>query len=73
MTETTLDEYCRLENIFDDFNNKYLNEDENFISQNITAGLIVVRIHFFWNSNVFILECLDFLNKLQREKYDLRD
>ena len=73
MTETTLDEYCRLENLFDDFNNKYLNEDENFISQNITAGLIVIWIHFFWNSNVLILECLDFLNKLQREKYDLRD
>ena len=47
MTETTLDEYCRLENLFDDFNNKYLNEDENFISQNITAGLIVIWIHFF--------------------------
>ena len=47
MTETTLDEYCRLENLFDDFNNKYLNEDKNFISQNITAGLIVIWIHFF--------------------------
>ena len=73
IAEATLDKYCCLENLSNGFNNKYVSEDENFISQNITTGLMVIWIHCFRNSNVPILECLDFLNELQREKYGLRD
>ena len=73
IAEAALDKYCCLENISNGLNKKYASEDENFISQNITAGLIVIWIHCFRNSNVPILECLDFLNELQHEKYSLPD
>ena len=55
------------------FTHKYLNEDKKFISQYAIAGIMIIWIHCFSNSKVPVVECLDFLNELRIEKYQLKN
>ena len=66
-----MDVYCKLEIIFDEFNEKFLNEDNNFVSQNITPDIFIVLIHLFKN-DVLVFDCLRFLDEM-REKYELKN
>lgn len=57
-----MDEYCALEEHFPEFNYKLVNKDINFVSQNLMLGVFIIWIHVFTNKNVYVLDCLHFLD-----------
>lgn len=66
-----MEEYCKLENIFEEFNKQFSNEDDKFVFQKITLGRFIVWIHIFKN-NVSVFECLQFHDKMSK-KYELKN
>ena len=64
-----MDIYCKLEEIFSDFDKEFLNEDENLVYQNIIAGICLFWTHCF-KKEIDVLACLRSLDKLHKN-YDL--
>ena len=63
-----MDEYCALEEFFSELSDRFFNENENFVSQNWMPGFFIVWIHMFRNNNVYVLDCLRFLEDLKKYK-----
>ena len=55
-----MDEYCALDEHFPEFTYKLVNKD-NFVSQNLMLEVFIIWIHVFRNNNVYVLDCLQFL------------